>query len=83
MGGSPYLVGERGPELFVPGRTGMIVPNNQLSSGTNVTVGTINITVQNTGENLNPAAQKQIAGQVRGIVLATLANEKRSGGMLR
>jgi hypothetical protein len=25
--GTPYMVGERGPELFVPGRTGQIVPN--------------------------------------------------------
>lgn len=25
--GSPYIVGERGPELFVPGRSGSIVPN--------------------------------------------------------
>lgn len=29
--GSPYMVGERGPELFVPNRTGAIVPNNQLA----------------------------------------------------
>lgn len=27
---SPYMVGERGPELFVPNRDGKIVPNNQL-----------------------------------------------------
>lgn len=26
-GGSPYLVGERGPELFVPNQSGQIVPN--------------------------------------------------------
>ena len=26
-GGSPYIVGERGPEVFVPGRSGSIVPN--------------------------------------------------------
>ena len=30
-GNSPYLVGERGPELFVPGRSGAIVPNHQLA----------------------------------------------------
>ena len=29
-GGSPYMVGERGPELFVPNRSGMIVPNTAL-----------------------------------------------------
>lgn len=31
-GGSPYFVGERGPELFVPQRSGMIVPTNQLAN---------------------------------------------------
>jgi tape measure domain-containing protein len=26
----PYIVGERGPELFVPGRSGSVVPNDQV-----------------------------------------------------
>ena len=30
--GMPSLVGERGPELFVPKRSGTIIPNNQISS---------------------------------------------------
>jgi hypothetical protein len=83
-GGSPYIVGERGPELFVPGRSGSIVPNNQLAGGGDTIVnGGINITVENTGESLGAEAQKQIARQVQGIVMGTLMNERRSGGMLR
>lgn len=31
-GGSPYIVGERGPELFVPNGSGTIIPNNQLAT---------------------------------------------------
>ena len=31
-GNTPYLVGERGPELFVPSVAGAIIPNNQLGS---------------------------------------------------
>jgi hypothetical protein len=31
-GNSPYIVGERGPELFVPSVSGRVVPNNQLGS---------------------------------------------------
>jgi len=34
-GGTPYIVGERGPELFVPSRSGTIVPNG---AGGGVTV---------------------------------------------
>ena len=33
-----YLVGERGPELFVPGRNGQIVNNNQAFGGMNLTM---------------------------------------------
>tara|TARA_Y100001951_G_C11295683_1_gene275416 strand:- start:1010 stop:2677 length:1668 start_codon:yes stop_codon:yes gene_type:complete len=41
-GGKPFLVGEKGTELFVPGRSGTIVPNNAL--GGSVTVNqTLNI----------------------------------------
>jgi lambda family phage tail tape measure protein len=29
---TPYVVGERGPELFIPKASGMVIPNNQLSS---------------------------------------------------
>lgn len=32
-GSSPYLVGERGPELFVPSTAGNIVPNDQIRDG--------------------------------------------------
>jgi phage-related minor tail protein len=39
---NPYIVGELGPELFVPSSSGKIVPNNQLSSGGGAT---FNITV--------------------------------------
>lgn len=33
MGRSPYLVGERGPELFVPNTSGTIVPNHRMGGG--------------------------------------------------
>lgn len=31
--GTAYLVGERGPEIFAPGRNGMILPNSALGGG--------------------------------------------------
>ena len=36
--GSTYLVGEQGPELFTPGTSGNITPNNALGGGSNITV---------------------------------------------
>lgn len=49
----PYVVGERGPEVFVPNSSGRIIPNNQLNKISNGNVGspvssntTINISPQ-------------------------------------
>jgi len=36
-GGSPYIVGERGPELFVPGASGNIIPNEAMAPQVNLT----------------------------------------------
>jgi hypothetical protein len=33
MAGNPYIVGERGPELFVPRQSGTVVPNHAMSGG--------------------------------------------------
>ena len=42
--GQPYMVGERGAEMFVPSSSGRIVPNGQ--SGANISVNFNNPTVR-------------------------------------
>jgi phage-related minor tail protein len=42
IGGTSYLVGERGPELFTPSRSGMITPN-----GATVGAGNVKVIVNN------------------------------------
>jgi tape measure domain-containing protein len=37
-GGRPYVVGENGPELFVPQGSGKIVPNDRMGGGVNITM---------------------------------------------
>tara|TARA_S200002703_G_scaffold8596_1_gene8661 strand:+ start:2860 stop:4932 length:2073 start_codon:yes stop_codon:yes gene_type:complete len=76
--GRPYLVGERGPELMVPGRNGTIVPNGAMGGG-GVTINqTINLTtgVQQTvrAEVLNMLPQ--ISEAAKGAVL----DARRRGG---
>ena len=44
-GGTTYLVGEKGPELFTPGSNGTIIPNNRLVGKSGGGGGVINITV--------------------------------------
>jgi TP901 family phage tail tape measure protein len=41
-GSQPYLVGERGPELFVPSSGGQIIPNNKLGASYHIPSGGIN-----------------------------------------
>jgi hypothetical protein len=45
---TPYVVGERGPELFVPGAAGNIIPNNQLGGNAPVmqNLTTVNYSIQ-------------------------------------
>ncbi len=58
-----YLVGEKGPELFAPGRGGTIIPNHKVGGGgaTTVSLGATNITIMG-GANDNTA--QQLAAQM-------------------
>lgn len=52
-GNTSYVVGERGPELFVPRGAGTIIPNNRLSGGGT----TINLTVNGAIDSESTARQ--------------------------
>lgn len=83
MGGSvsagrPYVVGEKGAELFIPGGSGTIIPNNQMGGGGVVVNQTVNLstgvsqTVRAEVMNMLP----QIADAAKGAVI----DAKRRGG---
>jgi hypothetical protein len=38
QGGKAYMVGERGPEMIVPGGSGTVIPNNRLAGGSTINV---------------------------------------------
>jgi hypothetical protein len=48
QGGTAYLVGERGPELFVPGVSGTILPNDKIQPNQDKNSGTITGSSNNT-----------------------------------
>lgn len=79
-GGSPYIVGERGPELFVPGRSGTIVPNDRLG-GDNVSV-VVNVDAQGSAVQGNAPDARQLGNAVSAAVQAELIRQKRPGGLL-
>ncbi|HDR1195128.1 TPA: phage tail length tape measure family protein [Pasteurella multocida] len=84
--GRAYLVGEKGPEIFVPGASGQITSNENLNKalggGSNKTV-VINQTNNFDSSNSdNVELAKVVAKQTKAVVYEVLKNESRSGGML-
>ncbi len=77
--GRAYIVGEKGPELFVPGSSGGIVPNNQLATagaGTNVNV-TFDIKSWDSRDTLQAISQQ--APAIVGIVEQSFRKRGRRG----
>lgn len=73
--GDPFLVGERGPELFVPSSSGRIVPNGQYGGGLNLTM-TGPVTVVNNGQ------QRDARGTLADVAFAMAAELRSRGRML-
>jgi hypothetical protein len=78
--GSPYIVGEKGPELFVPGRSGGIVPNNQLGGDTTNVV--VNVDASGSKVQGDEPKANELARAVSAAVQAELVKQKRPGGLL-
>ena len=76
--GQPYLVGERGPELFVPGAQGNIVPNNAMGSTSVV----VNVDASGTEVQGSQGGADQLGRLIGAAVQAELVRQKRPGGLL-
>ncbi|MFA6204339.1 MAG: hypothetical protein WC710_14270 [Gallionella sp.] len=63
---TPYMVGERGPELFVPSTSGTVVPNNKMSG---TTINNLYVTLPNVTNAQQFAAE-----------LGRMANNARNAG---
>ena len=78
--GRPSLVGERGPELFMPGVRGSIIPNDALGGGgTNVVV---NVDASGSSVQGDQSQAKQLGAAISSAVQAELVKQKRPGGLL-
>ena len=75
--GRPSIVGEKGPELFVPDRAGTIIPNNAMGS-TNIVVN-----VDASGSSVESDGNGQQFGEALATAIQLeLVKQKRSGGLL-
>lgn len=61
MADTPYIVGERGPELFVPNANGQVVANNELGGGNSELLGDILLELQNQPSRIKVAIKEAMA----------------------
>ena len=79
--GKSFLVGEKGPELFVPKSSGTIVPNNQLGGGSSTSV-VVNVDASGTSAEGDEPDAAQLGRLIGSVVQAELIKESRPGGLL-
>jgi|TARA_R110002051_G_scaffold114494_1_gene187433 hypothetical protein len=74
-GGSPYIVGEAGPEMFVPNTSGNIIPNNQMGAeaGGEVTVN-FNVTA------MDASSFDEMLLERKGLIIGTIQQAFRQQG---
>ena len=80
--GRSYLVGERGPELFVPGSSGSIVPNDAMRSGGGGGGPSVNITY-NIAAGVTKSELGPILESERRRLKAEIPDMVRRGGAYR
>ena len=79
--GKASLVGEKGPELFIPSTAGTIIPNNQLGGGVVNNV-TINVDASGTDVEGDTGQANEFGNVLAAAIQVELINQKRAGGLL-
>ena len=76
--GRASLVGERGPELFVPDNAGTIIPNHAMG-GTNIVV---NVDASGSSAEGDEEQGRQLGLAISAAVQSEIIQQKRPGGLL-
>ena len=79
--GRPSIVGEKGPELFVPRSSGTIVPNNKLGGGGSTSV-VVNVDASGSDVQGDDAQAKELGTLISVAVKGELLKQQRPGGLL-
>ena len=81
--GQPSIVGEKGPELFVPSRAGTIIPNNQLGGGSMTNNIVVNVDVSGGVDAQGGEQEGRELGRLIAVaVQSEIIQQKRAGGLL-
>ena len=78
-GGRPTVVGERGPELFTPGVSGMITPNHALGGSTSIVV---NVDASGSSVEGDEQGGRELGRLISVAIQSELVQQKRPGGLL-
>jgi len=78
--GGSYIVGERGPEMFSPGVSGTITPNEMLGGGsTNIVV---NVDASGSSVEGDEQQGRELGQLISVAIQSELIKQKRPGGLL-
>ena len=82
--GKASIVGERGPELFVPKVAGTIIPNSAMGGGGDSVVNNITVSVDATGSAVSGSSAdgNELGQQIAAVIQSELIKQKRVGGLL-
>lgn len=84
-GGSSYLVGERGPEIFTPPNSGTIIPNSGIggSGGTQITLNTyVTADDSKSDSSGNSGQARAMAEALNTKMKSVIMQEMRQGGII-
>ena len=80
---NPYMVGERGPELFVPNQSGNIIPNHDLAGiGGGSTTVIVNVDASGSSVEGDEQESRELGRLISVAVQSELIQQKRPGGLL-
>ena len=77
--GKSYMVGERGPEMFVPNAGGRIVPNSDMGGSTNVVV---NVDASGSALEGDEEQGRELGRLISVAVQSEIIQQQRPGGLL-
>jgi len=80
-GGESYVVGEEGPEIFVPGASGNIVPNHDLGKGGGTSI-IVNVDASGSSVEGEEQEARDLGDMLAAAIQAEIINQKRPGGLL-
>ena len=78
MAGKSYLVGEKGPEIFTPNKSGTVIPNGAMGTSNIV----VNVDAKGSTVEGNDKQANQLGKVIGAAVQQELIKQKKPGGLL-